>query len=454
MVLIGHSYLSFLFGLELIRAGQKILILDDDRLDFGELYRDGIGPLEVSFLKTWGIDRDIGPLIHIEDYLTSVNQVYHFGDRSIRLGPGPMDNLAEMVRKIPEFWGESINEVRALLSSEVERREWEGEFFRLCETLGQNAFRFKILQNFNMDFFLNQTPEKFKKQFSIVFENLEGLGDDPFGLQCFFFLLTGHVQKKMTLKLSHYERIHLFLNALGPHFTLDIQRLEGDLIKVFQEKGGHFKRTQVREWKFYQKKPWCLELASYEGIIHPKKVSFIGGRPRGIPLKLGTCQGHYQTIHFSFSLPAHFQHGKEGHQVFYTQSKKMGTRFPMWYGMVQGEQLHVRYFYRYQEGSKKEFFVADILSILKKEVCEVFPDLEQLNQPLYIEEGREIYLDHSFRVKVGSVPNSISVPLFDYSKPLDGVRLKNVYYFGPFRDAPLGLLSGLMELKEGPNYLS
>lgn len=69
--LVGHNYITFLLSLGLIKRGKKVLILDDDRFNYGEFFTNSLTLLDVEFLKVWGESSDILPLKNIDQYLTS-----------------------------------------------------------------------------------------------------------------------------------------------------------------------------------------------------------------------------------------------------------------------------------------------------------------------------------------------------------------------------------------------
>ena len=45
------------------------------------------------------------------------------------------------------------------------------------------------------------------------------------------------------------------------------------------------------------------------------------------------------------------------------------------------------------------------------------------------------------------------VKVYDMGSPGRRIPVKNVFYVGPYKDSPLGLLSALMEIKDGRQYL-
>ena len=97
---VGKGYLSFLYGIELLRRDLSILILDDRRLEYGDLFTFGLSKLDIEFLKTWGTDRNITALKQIEDFVTQRSLTYVLGGKRVLLGGEPWNNLRELYRKL------------------------------------------------------------------------------------------------------------------------------------------------------------------------------------------------------------------------------------------------------------------------------------------------------------------------------------------------------------------
>ena len=52
-----------------LEKNHKVIVLDDERLKYGELFIDTFWELEKEFLKTWGREREIAPLKNLDEYL-------------------------------------------------------------------------------------------------------------------------------------------------------------------------------------------------------------------------------------------------------------------------------------------------------------------------------------------------------------------------------------------------
>ena len=96
---VGKSFLSFIYSLSFLEKNHKVIVLDDERLKYGELFIDTFWELEKEFLKAWGKERDIAPLKNLDEYLFKKHVIFVIGDKRVRLGDTPSRNLKELARK-------------------------------------------------------------------------------------------------------------------------------------------------------------------------------------------------------------------------------------------------------------------------------------------------------------------------------------------------------------------
>ena len=457
MVLVGKSFLSFIFSIELIDQNQNVLILEDERLSYGNLYNDFFNPVQVAFLKTWGEERGIKPLENIEQYLYPQGINYFYNLRQFKIGLRPSLNLIELFRKNPELFSalEEDEEVQEFMSDPKKWDEFDQQILSLANRLGQNAFRYKNVQNFGIEFFLNQANPFMTKVFRAFHRQLSIKNEKAnWDLKTLSYLGKSVLHKVLSLKDSGHEAFHLLLHFLGPNYYVDQKALEDDLAQFFKSKGGFYKKTKVREWKFYKNRPWSLELASYEGIIHPEKISFLGALPIGVPLKLGNIGQGLQSINISLKHPDPRLHG-DGQELFICgQRDKIGTEHPLFIFKKTLEGLQIQYFQKANQGSKLSFVSEKIRNQLNEDLEGIFPKLfVEVQGNWDFSLGSEIFIEEEREKKKTSLPLVRNVELFDYSSPSKTTKLKNVFYFGPFKEDPLGMLSSLMEMKEVHKFL-
>jgi len=441
--IIGQSYLSFIYGIELLEKGHSVLLLDDDRLSFGNLYNYGLTAMDLSFFSSWAKDRGLQQYQESR-FFRQRPYVLHWSGTRILLGASPWENLRELYRKIPDIFN-----FQETFSEPIEaKEEINADFSRLCHRLGVNGFRFKGLEDFNFDYVMSQCPGSIKALF-LNFK--KGLKSDDRSAS-FLYFARALFHKRLARKHSELEIFHFFLCLLSPHFLLVGDELEEVLGLEFTRRGGHLKKTRVREWKFYKSLPWSMELASFEGIIHPKKIAFLGARTEGLPLKVRHSGRKFSGISFSVSCSDQRLIEHIGSWHFWAAVKKMGTDFPLWRLQIGDGVIEGLYLYREKKGSKLSFYQSHMQELLFDELEQWLPGVRERLGSAKFEPSNEVYLDQSLMQSASPMARLDKVSLFDYSRPVSLTKLKNVDYYGPLKGSPLGLFGQLLELNETPNY--
>ncbi|MBT3586070.1 MAG: hypothetical protein HN509_14285 [Halobacteriovoraceae bacterium] len=464
MALIGKSYLSFILSLKLLDQKKNVLLLDDERFQFGSLFANSLGALEKDFLVTWGEDNDIGPLANLENYLVQKPLLFTFENKRLFLGGQPSRNILEIARKLPFLFKElkkgDFFEHLGESSHDYGPREFDKSFLDYTKRVGQTLYRYKTNQNTGLNTFMGHCPKDLNEYFQHFCQTVnKGVGEakeDDKGARCLLYMAQAHFQKRFSLQWSSFELLHLFLSLLSPYYELDQDRLLEDLIPFFKRRGGEFKKTYIREWFFHKGKPWSMELASYEGIIHPHKISFLGGSPTGMPLKLAPLAAYYGNIISVFDCDKEAAAKLEGQRIIFCNQNKIGTDFPLWEAEFSNSQLVINYFARQEKGSKIEFYRTQMEKEIRDDLVTIYPHLKDKINLISMNFGQEVLIDDSHgarRHRPGRVPLPRKVHFRDTSRPGNGSKLSNVYYFGPYKEGPLGLLSSLMEIKDVQQFL-
>lgn len=449
--IVGRSYLSFIYGIELLRHRHSVLLLDDERLQYGDLFNYGITLLDIEFLKTWGLDRQINCLEQIERFTKRSSYTLIWNKKRIRLGGSAWCNFRELYRKLPEFCPfEAFFDSGADSDGDSSiQNEFETEYQLLCSRLGSTGFRFKGLENTTLDFLLGQCPPKIKDAFMLFKKAVNSRKDDSWR---FLYFARAPFHKRLASNTSDVELFHFFVCLLSPHYFLEDKELIKELSQVFVQKGGHFKETKVREWKFYKGMPWSIELASFEGIIHPQKISFLGSWPWGLPLKVKHGWKRFQSIHFEGVCSDPRLSDLVDGMILWAGPEGLGTDLPLWRLEVKDGRLIGQFLYREKSGSKLGFYQELLEKYLSKGLEEWLPGVTRNLSDIQYEPGREVYLDQSNSYRSSPLPKLKEVKLYDFSSPFLKNRLKNVSYFGPLKGSPLGLFGQLLELKEISKY--
>ncbi len=464
LAVIGKSYLSLLYGIELLRYFDKILLLDDDRLSFGDLYQNGLTEIDYSFLQTLGNDRNIEELKSGE-FLKPSPYFLHLDQMSLFLGRSPSENLKELTRKIYSLFPFDFlfeQEFSQDSDSSAKKVSWNSEdldkdYRSFCERLGLNGLRFKSIENFTFEYLMGHCPESIQILYRLFAKQVK---DNPDLAQAFQYYGRILFHKKLSSSFTELELFHFFLCIIGPHYELDIEGLSDCLSREFSERGGHYKQAQVREWKFHNRNPWSIELSSFEGIIHPQKISFLGAHPTGLPLKIEYRGKTFSSVHFDIQCEDERLLSSEFTALSSSQStwhflgalEGVGTDFPFCKFQIVGNSIRGQFLYREKKGSKLDFYKESLLKKLVHHLESKYPGIEHSLDKFSLFKGREVFMDQS---DVYSAPDMVKlkqVGLFDFSIPTIHKKLRNVHYYGPLRSGPLGVFGQLMEIKESPKY--
>ena len=99
--LVGHNFITFILSIGLLERGKKVLVLDDDRFNYGDFFTNSLTLLDVEFLRKWGEGSDLSPLKNIDNYLVSSSVYFYVGKKQVLLGDSPIRNYRELCRKFP-----------------------------------------------------------------------------------------------------------------------------------------------------------------------------------------------------------------------------------------------------------------------------------------------------------------------------------------------------------------
>lgn len=439
LVVVGNNYISYLLAYQLILTNKEILILDDERISMDENHFKNFSLIESSFISAWGEDLESPELTSFEQFITPVPMTLNIGKKQVLIGrDDPYSNLKELARKLPEYF---FNVYEMILDGGITKESFNKSYHDLCQRIGKNLCRFKTLQNYNLATFLNHCPDYFSDIFELFYSNVkfdENEFDDDKAL--FIYSCRAIYHDVLSVRLAKIEAIHLLISLIGPRLSLSTENMLENLKDLLEKRGGNFRRSQIREWKFNKSRPWCVELNSFEGIVHPKGLVFIGGKPREIPLQLG-----FNHLHNCY----HIKVKRErlincDSRNYHFNEKYMGAQFPFWIEEDFEDHSIIRVFSKGHNCEKAEFLKDEMIELLK-------------NEGIIKERDEVIGVSLSTEVLSGGVAKSLNLPekmtLRDGAFAYKGEALKDVHYIGPCKRGPLGLLSSLMESKDFRTFI-
>lgn len=467
-VLLGKSYLSCMMSLGLLKRDKKVLLIDDDRLNYGDNFLFQFCTWEKDFIRSYGEDEGIVALANIDNYLSSSPLTFVIDKRPILLGDSPFLNLLELMRKFPEFIDfESLPELTEFLAKDNAQAEFDEIYLATIRRLAGNTVRFSGFDSHSVDVFINQCPELLQKIVRHFMQRLTVLSDEESAsgdlAKTFLYLTQSVYHFQFKISCIQLELFHLFMSLLSAQFECDGESLTNDLLAEHLKAGGQFKKTTVREWKFHQGKPWSIELASFDGIVHPQHVSFFGGIPEGLPLKsTPDFQGHravkvvWKTVKKEGDLFLRSSNNRH----FFAKTEWVGTDFP-WcsFRLVDDHWVFILPT-PYHLGFKTSFIQEALYQFLREQIPDLLGPIEgaEFLKNGLIDEQIFLTADIWTEAALMGVPQLKAIygreklSWTDGSRPDPRQKLKKISYFGPLNSHSLGLISSLGDIKDHQHY--
>ena len=449
--LVGHNFITFLLSIGLLNRGKKVLVLDDDRFNYGDFFTNSLTLLDVEFLKTWGETAGLLPLKNIEDYLSPQSIYFYVGKKQIVLGDTPMRNYRELCRKFPNLF---MNEKTNSLSLQNEVNDFNDSYNNFCSRVTKSIFIEKNSSKVTK-LFISSIPSEllfnFQHFFSLFSNKSKMTESERSEFNALIFMTRGFFQNRLSTTGSRSEIMHLFFSLISPYFKLDHDRLIRDLLAVHQESGGEFKKLNLADLKFQSGFVKSFELESFEGIVKPNKMAFIGGYPVGLPVRLKTSSVSYNclnvTLRFKDALPELLKEKK----LIFSSPMKIGTDRPFWEVYFGNSEAVFNIIMAKREGTKIDFIKERVINLLTEDLAYLFPEYKfeitnsemKFTLDVFIEDK-----DFNAYKRIESSIGTKLVEVLEDSAPLIFSKLKNVLYFGPYNEDALGTFSSLIEIKK------
>ena len=441
-ILVGKSFLSFVLGESLLEKGNRVLILDDNRLGYGDVYLGYLSELEKNYLKKWGEIYQVEPLIHLDRYLKQTNYHLIVENSWLKLGRSPLFNYQEMTRKYPKLFSK-----KGLSPWNLKKTELERFNDQVLEFIDRMANLLLSQHKLTPESLLAQAPNIIKE----IYSNLKNLGKkfEEFGdwqEKTLFYTAKGLFQNKLSLYHSDLDWLHLMLSMLSPFYRVDHRSLQNDLEEVFHRRGGIVKRTNLADIQYEKSKPWAFELESFEGVVRPHNVILMGGLPLGLDLKLLPEFNVYQSVDVQWKFETPVDHTPDMGVFIFADREKIGTNRPWWLAEFLPNEIKFKIFHNFEHGQKVEFFKKEISHFVRDSFYQAFPHYKNIPYQEKMNIGQEIFLraDNLFTGQIKNYKTAII-----NMAPDSGHRpLKNTLYIGPYNNGPLGLLSSLVDIHD------
>ena len=444
MALVGKSYTSVLLSLDILRQGRKVLLLDDERMGMDDSHVERMFFWEKEYLIQWGQEQDIESLVNVDRYLTNISTKFIFDDVHIRLGESPAHSYRELIRKMPEIFSPANGDIK-VCERPAEMEEFNDMYFEYCRELGKIAYQCNNTNTLSVNTLKQKCPGPLKEIHASFERSYKNIQHEKhwWKFKTLLYMSQGIFQRKLSLDISELDRFHLFLCLFSPFYELDQKKFFESLVEVNLKKGGQFKKTVIKDWAFHKGKPWSVELDSYEGIIHPQKIVFVGGVP---PINLVTLKPsieYYIFLGVELEFTESPMKGYLNERIVFSGVHKLGCSYPLWEGAFEDKTAIFKFIILAERGRKVDFVKEEIETHLFKELEQIVPGISQTIKEVRMSYGRDVWIDKTKNTQKNAVSSLVLNDSFQSEKP---TSLKNVHYFGPFRETPLGPLGTFMEI--------
>ena len=303
--------------------------------------------------------------------------------------------------------------------------------------------------------FESSIPENLKAHFQYFFSHFADKDKmkeaERFDMNGFLYMTRGFFQNRLATTGSRAEIMHLFFSLISPYYKLDHDRLIADLLEEHIKIGGEFKKLNMSDLKFQKGLVTSFELESFDGIIRPNKMAFIGGYPVGLPIKLKTSKSaSYNCLNVEFTFNEAVPKLLEGKKCVFTSPIKIGTDRPFWEVYFHDKKAVFNIIMAKKEGTKIDFISDKVQALLIEDLAYLFPEYSFSILECKMKFTLDVFIedkDWSAHKRVEASLRKRIVEVLEDSAPLLISRLKNVLYFGPYNEDSLGTFSSLVEIK-------
>jgi hypothetical protein len=449
-VIVGKNYLSFILSLFQLKDNKSVLLVDDERVIYGENWHKNIGEIEKNFLQLIGIEYNIKPLKEINEYLEVSPYYLCLNHKLIKLGHSAFENIKELMRKFPECFSSKRHKIFEKDNEKDFNRSAEVFFYNLAE----NAFRLRKTQSFDESVLDKSMDNLFKNLFSDFLTNYTTKPEAKETFRQLLFCLQGKFQSLFTDSYSNTEMKFLLAQAISPRYQLNEAKLNQDLEQCLIESKGVKKNTTIQYWQFYQKKLTSILLSSYEGVIHPNTTHFIGNFHSGMPFITQKDYRVFTDLILDVEYPQEVFNGYVGKKIMFNSFDRLGSDYPLWEAQIINKQkARVRYLYPMESGSKPEFFKEQAQKDIFFSFTKMFPRFkgQMAQDTTKVSQGFDLWSE-AFSYSGGKRNKKNFESLFQNKglKILDNEgkdEVKAFEYWGPMQMHPLGLFSFLMDMK-------
>lgn len=419
------------------------LIIDDYRVKSNDNINLNLSDLVIRYFITWGIDRDISPLVGIHNYLTKKNTIFFTDDIQVFMGDTPYSRLNELMRKFPKLFT-GLEDLYLGLSA----KEFDQVFENEIENIVENLYRFKNLHSIDLKFLDNIESLLLKELLSKTYLNYLKACEEDLLYRSFINNIKYLYFNDTTDGCFEFEWYFIILNLLSSHYSLDHESFVKDLESKFNALNLSVKQAKIVNWLIFKDTLSHIELSTYDGVIEIENLIFNGDLSHHFPFKLPENKSNYKLSRASL-------HGEHGCKVIdcteysFSNSSFLGTNIPyLKFSIVNESRIDIDFFFDSNNQTQPKM----LKGLLFTNCSKVFSwisntDISQLELRLMdisYDIPNEFNYDFGKSRSLSFKSNTLSY----VNGPGETSLIKDIEYWGTKKCVKLGLLSKVVSLKD------
>ena len=283
-LIVGSDYISTITGLLCFEKKSSVALLNEHNFYQDPAFLSHLNSFDFHYLNVLGEKHNIQTLRNLKNYIINSPFTFHTNDKSIVLGRDFSSNIHECLRKIPEiFNSEQLRQIDLITLSQ-QHEKYLGELARKLHQLSDiSKFREAVL----IDDYHHFKNLKSIIQWDDSVDNL---------LRCLAGAYDNYIPKKMGV----LHKLSLIFNLFSPFYLLDNDRLNNDLIREFEEKGGQVLSDKIEGFTTQGKKLEGVKLEQTGRTFHFEELVGIGHPRDDLQLKVDCQAQAYMSVNFVF----------------------------------------------------------------------------------------------------------------------------------------------------------
>jgi len=364
--IVGHNYISLLYGLVSLKNDNSTLMVKTDELSLANTWCRHIGHIERTILKNLGDKYNIETLSNIDNYLVEQNTILNLDNTLIEFCSSPYANIKEIARKIPDCFTNIYTDNLININSSI----FDQDFILFIEKIAEKSFDFFDQKNMDIIF---DTSSNLEIQ-EIYSKFLIYLEQNNIHTKQLHYILQVMFQSVFSSAKSQLETKYLLTSLISPRYKVDFKELEDDLLIEYRDAGGDLKETSISDWGVKDKNLEYILLNSIDGIIQVDQLFYFNeaqnsfpfnNKSKGIPFKsiAVTCPIDHELIEYF-----------KNKRIVFSLTSRMGSDFPFW--EISFDDLGVmnaKFTYADYQGTKESFYFHKALEDLYLSLLTILP---------------------------------------------------------------------------------